>query len=247
MCYSMPMSDNVEKQTASEVSKAFCPLCDGERNCIIHGRIEKKWPYELLEIEGAILHSLMECMGCETVFYHSASWNSEDRLPDSDDYLLSVQTFPKPSNKARPQWLYKLFKTDAVLYRILMQMYFVLDSQAKILAAIALRTALDRSTQLLGIDSTETFEKKLDALLSGGWIGQTQRDILSVVTDAGNAAAHRGWEPSSDELKLLVRSLEDFLHQTFIVGKDALGIRDNIPPKPQRPKAAKAKPNKNLE
>ncbi|KPM14071.1 DUF4145 domain-containing protein, partial [Citromicrobium sp. WPS32] len=108
------------------------------------------------------------------------------------------------------------------------------DNQAHILTAIGLRTALDRATEVIGIDPAKTFDEKLNELRNGGWIGQTERDILGVVTDAGNAAAHRGWEPDSQEVSELLSSLEVFLHRAFIVGQKALGIKKSIPAKPER-------------
>ena len=86
----------------------------------------------------------------------------------------------------------------------------------------------------LGIDPAITFAEKLIALKAGGWIGDTEKDILEVVTDAGNAAAHRGWSPSGREVADLLVALELFLQKAFIVGKKALGIKARIPTKPKR-------------
>ena len=84
-------------------------------------------------------------------------------------------------------------RIDGQLHGILSEMYTAYDNRSYILTAVGLRTALDRGTEVLGIDPAITFAEKLDALKDGGWIGDTERDILEVVTDAGNAAAHRGW------------------------------------------------------
>jgi hypothetical protein len=69
-------------------------------------------------------------------------------------------------------------------------MYAVCNSQAYILTTSGLRAALDRGTEILGIDAAHTVNRKLVELLLGGWIGTKEHDILSVITDAGNAAAH---------------------------------------------------------
>ncbi len=105
-------------------------------------------------------------------------------------------------------------------------------------SAIGLRTALDRATEVLGVDPAITFAEKLDALVEGGWIGQTEKEILYVVTDAGNAAAHRGWAPDSHEIADLLTALSLFLQKAFIVGKKALSVKSTIPGKPKRRKDA---------
>jgi hypothetical protein len=231
--------------------KAHCPTCDGERTCEVHGTIYKAWDWEDKysghSMNGGVDHTLLECRGCETVFYETSSWNSEDVDPYYDamgetqyEVAKEVQTHPKPEAKTKPVWFDAMQKVDAQLHNILSQMYVAQDNHANILTAIGLRTALDRATEVLGIDPAKSFEEKLDELRDGGWIGQTERDILGVVTDAGNAAAHRGWEPDNREVAELLSSLEVFLHRAFIVGQKALTIRSSIPARPKRLPAPKA-------
>jgi len=239
------MADEEIKPAEKKIVKAHCPECDGERNCTEHGNTYKSWDWEDKyhghSMNGGVTHSILECLGCETVFYQTESWNSEDVDHYYDAYgqermesAKELATYPKPEAKNKPVWFDAMQKKDAQLHNILSQMYIALDNRAHILTAIALRTALDRATEVLGIDPAKTFDEKLNELRDGGWIGQTERDILGVVTDAGNAAAHRGWEPDGKEVGQLVSSMEVFLHRAFIVGQEALGIKGNIPAKPKR-------------
>ncbi len=243
----MPLVMTSETPSADEIeaTKAHCPTCDGERNCRIHGSIYKAWEWVDRSfhnsINGGVTHSLLECYGCETVFYQTESWNSESIDPYYDangdtNYEPSkeLSTYPKPETKNKPAWFDAMYSIDNQLHNILSQMYVALDNQANILTAIALRTALDRATECLGINPAKTFEEKLDELRDGGWIGETERKVLGVVTDAGSAAAHRGWEPDRKEIDHLVMSMEVFLHRAFVVGKEALSIKSKIPSKPKR-------------
>lgn len=232
-------------KATNTTKKARCPTCDGERTCEVHGTIYKAWVWEERQsghsVNGGVDHSLLECRGCETVFYETSSWNSEDIDCHYDavgqeqyEHPREVQTYPKPEAKTKPVWFDAMQKADPQLHNILSQMYVAHENQARILTAIGLRTALDRATEVLSIDPAKTFDEKLDELRDGGWIGQTERDILGVVTDAGNAAAHRGWEPDSREVSELLSSMEVFLHRAFIVGQKALSIKSSIPAKPKR-------------
>lgn len=231
-----------------KTTKAHCPTCDGERTCLVHGEVNKPWDYEDRQgnsAHGAVDHSLLECRGCETVFYESAAWNSEDvdLWNDAEGNLRGEHprerlTYPKPEGKTKPVWLDAMAKIDRQLHGILNEMYMAYDNQAFILTAVGLRTALDRGMEVLGIDPSLTFAEKLTALRDGGWIGETEKDILEVVTDAGNAAAHRGWSPDNQEITQLVYAMEVFLQRAFIVGKKALGIKAAIPAKPARRKKA---------
>jgi hypothetical protein len=229
----------------TEEVQAHCPTCDGERTCEKHGHVYKPWSWEDRasgnSVSGGVDHSLLECRGCRTVFYEKAEWNSEDIdwWYDADgvqqgEHPREKSTYPRPETKAKPPWLVRIDAADATLAAILNEMYLALDSRAYILAAIGLRTTLDRATEVLGIKPTLTFEQKLNALATGGWIGPTERDVLSVVTDAGSAAAHRGWSPDEQALSALVSALEIFLQRAFIVDKEALKTRSNIPERPKR-------------
>ena len=228
--------------------RARCPTCDGERMCSLHGSVEKKWDWEDKEhrysMNGGSEHSLLECLGCEAVFYQKVSWDSEDidqwYGPNGEtlgDYVRRVETFPRAEPRDKPTWIGDLENTDGQLVNIIGEMYAAFSNGLYILTAQGLRTALDRATEVLGIDPTLTFAEKLDALKAGGWIGETERDVLGVVTDAGNAAAHRGWSPDAWELRPLLSALELFLQRAFIVGKKPLELKSAIPPKKARRKS----------
>lgn len=180
------------------------------------------------------------------MFYLHDSWNDEDLDhwygPNGETQTEAVRTkvtYPKPESAVRPLWLDAIGKIDSQLQAILNEMYVARDNEAYILTAVGLRTALDRGTEVLGIDPAKTFAEKLSDLQNGGWIGATEHDILEVITDAGNAAAHRGWSPDSKDVDQLLYAMEVFLQRAFIVGKKALSIKSAIPLKPKRQKVAK--------
>ena len=228
----------------SDPVKAHCPQCDGERSCDLHGTIYVPWEWSDRDgnsMKGGADHSLLQCRGCETVFYENSSWNSEDidlwydELGNTQgEHPRTKVTYPRPESKTKPVWMDAIHKVDIQLRDILDEMYIAYDNQCYVLTAIGLRTSLDRATEILGVDPAISFEEKLEALLDGGWIGLTEKEVLEVVTNAGNAAAHRGWSPDNVESAQLLSSLELFLQKAFIVGKKALSLKARIPAKPKR-------------
>nr|WP_094461895.1 DUF4145 domain-containing protein [Pannonibacter phragmitetus] len=229
---------------AKDPVKEHCPTCDGERACDVHGHIYVPWTWEDRyghSMCGGVDHSLLQCRGCETVFYLHDSWNEIDVEQWYDENgeeqgaaNRTKVTYPRPDSKNRPIWLDSIGNVDEQLQNILDQMYTTYENKAYILTAIGLRTALDRGTEVLGIDPAKTFQEKLAELQSGGWIGSTEHDILSVIADAGNAAAHRGWMPEPKEISELLYAIEVFLQRAFLVEKKALKVRERIPEKPKR-------------
>ena len=231
-----------------EMLKAHCPRCDGERNCRIHGAYDDSWEWTdgRNTVNGQHDHRLLQCLGCETVFYWCRSWDSEGwdfrRGPDGAEEVyhpVTVTTYPMPEKTGtRPDWLWNLSSVDPQLATILTQTYDARDVGAFILAAVGLRTALDRVTEFLKIDPGLSLEKKIEGLKSRGFVGETEASILATVANAGNAAAHRGWSPDEGEFMKLLGALEQFIIRTVIGGEAVLEIATRIPVRHPRPRKA---------
>jgi hypothetical protein len=103
-----------------------------------------------------------------------------------------------------------------------------------VLSAIGIRTVFDRASELLGVEPNKGFAQKLDDLLAQGKIGVDEKATLNVLTDAGSAAAHRGWRPTPEELGTMISIIEAFLYRTFLLGEDAKRLRDAIPSRPSK-------------
>lgn len=237
----------VENQTAmvAERAKAHCPRCDGERTCDVRGSHNEVWRSGDHEfwVDGQIDHRLLECRGCEMVFYWQSSSNSENadyeynRETDEDEivYHNTITTYPLPEkHTARPDWTWTLDRTDMTLANLLKEVYTAHDSNSLILGSIGLRVILDRAAQKLGIEPALVMAEKLKRLVQDGWIGEIEADTLEVVVNAGNAAAHRGWAPNTAEFEVLLQTIEQFIYRALVTGRHILEFAPNIPSK-QRP------------
>lgn len=67
-------------------------------------------------------------------------------------------------------------------------------------------------------------------------IGQSEKKILLVMTDAGSAAAHRGWRPEPEHLDKILEATEALLHRLVVLGPAAAKLRETVPPRPRPPK-----------
>jgi hypothetical protein len=236
--------------------RTLCPTCEGERVCLVHGQFVERWSWEDENdyyVNGENDHRILQCRGCETVFYHKSSWNSEEweerYHPHTGEHVtlhpLSVSTFPevvKPGKK-RPDWYTQPNKIEPRLGSILREMYDARDTNSFILASIGLRTAFDRASELLGVPAEDTFESKVKTLFDGGYIGVSEADALKVVADAGSAAAHRAWSPTAEEFDVLLMALEHFLERNLVAGNKARALASSIPPRaPRKSKGPKSAP-----
>ncbi|WP_350024839.1 DUF4145 domain-containing protein [Providencia rettgeri] len=226
----------------SDVISAICPACGndswaGKRQCTVYGEVSSSWCDQENNYGETNHYRLLKCNGCQTIFMHTTHTNSEDFTWDCDydniRYIETYSTYPDYKNKGLPpSWVMEI--KDKNLYNIMSEMYSARNSNSLILASIGLRTAFDRSSELIGIPANEPFNKKIKLLFEQGEIGSKDMELLNVLTDAGSAAAHRGWRPSEEEFDILLNILQSFVERkiVFKLTPEKLGyIKSNIPPK----------------
>jgi hypothetical protein len=229
------------------ILRALCPTCKAERNAFIKAETTRPWDDAENHERGRVHHRVLECCGCETRYFQeeSVSVNDHETYYDSelDEHVTpehrTVTLYPRPALRGRPVWAGLLEITDETLGQLLSETYTVLDYDLRVLAAVGARTTFDRATEVLGIDPAISFNEKLNVLLSVGEIGQGERDTLSTLTDAGNAAAHRGWRPTNQQINLIMSTLEAFLHRCFVMKGAMERLKQKIPSKQARKSARK--------
>jgi hypothetical protein len=117
------------------------------------------------------------------------------------------------------------------LKTLLGELYTALDNKLWILATIGIRTVFDCAAQLLGCNPDQSFAEKLKVLTARNKISGEEKEILSTLTDAGSAAAHRGWKPTESDIHSLMNALEHFLHRAFVLTHELRRVKENIPPR----------------
>lgn len=203
--------------------KAHCSRCGGDRNCTLHGQYIERGGDENYDWSAA--WRILQCMGCEYIFFQRASTDSESYFPVESfngeyhyEYEYTFDYWPSLSKRKRPEWLdYQKRQSviDEKLKDALDELYTALDNGLNILSAIAIRMAFDVASDLLGIKDG-TFNNKLAELVKKGHIGEVDRGRIAILIDAGSASAHRGWKPKIDELDLMMDILEHFVHHAFV-------------------------------
>jgi hypothetical protein len=94
-----------------------------------------------------------------------------------------------------------------------------------------MRAVFDCASQLLGADPCQTFADKLKELVVGDKIGGEEKEILSILADAGSATAHRAWKPEDAQIETLMIALEHFLHRAFVLKHEIRHLGKAIPPR----------------
>lgn len=239
----------MQEKKENEIILGHCPSCGPDRYADVVGQHASRFDDDENGIWGHTDFRILECRGCKSSYFQIDEVFSENidhrRNPvtnEWEEYLPNQITYwPSPAKRERPNWAYNLDVCDRRLGSLFGDIYGALNAELSVPAAIAARTVFDCATELLGIDPAITFGEKLDALFDSGKISADEKVSLGILTDAGNAAAHRGWRPKPSELETIISIIEAFLHRTFVLSNEAREIGASIPPKPKRQPKTKPK------
>lgn len=236
------------------IKKAHCPFCDGSRNCRVEGYFKKPGSDEEDELWFYNYYYLLVCQGCSNAFLQIEYHYSEELLDSIgvgddyfEDYKPTIETWPSPPKRRIPERFEKhgvhIFGNySELLGRMLCEVYEAYEKDLLILASVGIRTCFDIVSTSIGLNPNLTFTKKLEKLRDGGHITEKEKDNLAVLVEAGNASAHRGWSPNSEEVNILLNILENFIENTIIkpietkmLEETVATIKEKIPPRPPRP------------
>lgn len=224
----------------AEIGKAYCNKCGPETNA--HRRTSYTVSGNDGQASWSDTYEVLECCGCNGLSVRREFWLSEWDYMDQDPVtgeprmIPGIETtyWPHATKKKKPDWASDLH--DEPLRQVIGEVYDALNSGLIVLASIGTRTLLDRAMFLRVGDSEGGFRAKLNLMVERGYIGTDERDILLAITDAGSAAAHRGFSPSAEHLATIVATVETFLYRVFVLKPAAGAVRAATPPRrPQRP------------
>ncbi len=207
----------------TKTTLAHCPKCNGDREADVVAEHSETFNSEAYDAN--TLYRILKCRGCGHTHFQTVSTNSEDVDQGYDEatgepveeYVETIRYFPSISKRPRPDWASGHASYSPIMEHLLDEAYGALNANLPIVAAIALRTVFDAATEALGIDTELSFKKKLEQLVIQGNISSTQRDALDALTNAGSAAAHRGWQPTESELDTMFSIMESFIYQAFVL------------------------------
>jgi hypothetical protein len=229
------------RSTKPEEIRAPCPKCGADRVAHVMASYQESDSDD--DVQWWQNYRIIKCGGCNNVQLQIVSNFSEDYEhwydEDGRASMVLVDRFaywPPLTKRPKPEWFKSLEHRDDLLSAILSETYQALDNDMPIAAAITMRTAFDRATELIGIDPKETFKDKMTSLVTNGEIAPKDLEVLNPLIEAGSAAAHRGWTPTSDELTTMVLILEALLHRVFVLKQQADALAKRTPAKPKKKK-----------
>jgi hypothetical protein len=173
-----------------------------------------------------MVYELLQCRGCENVSLRRTYTHSG--IGDSD-----VDHFPPSVSRRRPTWFQSLgfLAFGGPKYEIrslLHEVYSATFSGNRRLALMGARAILDvELTDKLG--DVGGFEQKLTTAVEKAWITPKHLAVLTATVDAGNAAAHRSYNPEKEQLDLVLDVVEHVIQLLYILEQHGEQIAKQTP------------------
>ncbi|EDZ42240.1 conserved hypothetical protein [Rhodobacteraceae bacterium HTCC2083] len=229
-----------------QTEKFFCNRCKGETNHFVRAEHQSE-SYDTKSGTGlSARYCVVECCGCENVALVKKTHFSEhyDYFEDPStgeqhrEALWDEEIYPPVTYRASPPWFDDL--PDDTLREISAEIYKSLQSSSHYLATFGSRTLIDRLI-VLTVGDKGNFPKGLKALEEEGKLSPQEREILNPVVEAGNAAAHRGWAPTKEQIAVILDTVEGLIHRLLVLPTLAEELKEAVPNRGSRSNAKNGK------
>lgn len=218
---------------------ALCPKCKKFVAVDIDCKHGGEWNSAVGDFGGETWFFILTCRGCLTTFFKKR-WASTDDMVEVDDgfgnlyedYNWHVEYWPSKKREAFQRIDdFPLSIISPSINGLLRQTYEATALDLRTLAAMGARATFECAATHIGVDSSLPFVRKLRELQNRTLIGIRDAEALSALVEAGNAASHRGWTPTENELVTIIEILNHFVEVNVLRPARIQELQSNIPNK----------------
>jgi hypothetical protein len=178
---------------------------------------ESEQVQEGFSIDWQTTNTVFECKGCGSVTLRR-------RVVSPDVDVDSTEFYPPPVSRQFPMWLSDL---PVEIGSLLREVYVALHADSRRLALMGARAIVDLFMNAT-IGDIGGFQAKLNRLVDDGYLSKKNRETLEAALDAGHAAAHRGHNPSPDDITLVLDIVENLI-QPLALRERIEDLKKNTP------------------
>jgi len=153
------------------------------------------------------------------------------------DYLTTVY-YPPVFARRKPAWMSpdseRAHAIPDEIQQLMEELYVALQNGCHRIVAMGARTVLEIIMKSK-VGDQKNFNDYLNEFQKAYYISVHQREILDVVLNAGNAAAHRAWKGDDNRLATIMEITERWVEMVFLHQPLAKELEAGVPPRPPRP------------
>jgi hypothetical protein len=162
-------------------------------------------------------YQIVQCLGCRTFSFRSASSNSEEFVQVAEDkweHTEYVELYP--ARNAGRSVLKDVLLLPNDVQRIYEETVKAMNNDQSVLAGIGIRALIESVCRDRGAVGNNLLAK-IDALVGMGVLAPPGAEILHKIRTLGNAAAHEVKPHTSEQLALAMDVVENTLQAVYIL------------------------------
>jgi hypothetical protein len=223
----------------TKIIQVHCNKCGGERRHEVLHHESVTWEDVIddrYKIDGGNAYDLVKCCGCENVALRHQTWFSEDMDEQGRPNVKTV-LYPPESYRPEPRWLTELIWALPIdnnfVSEFIQEIYVALRNKSLRLAVMGIRALLEQ-IMIDKIGDKGSFKKNLDAFEVDGFVSHGQRMVLEPVLEAGHAAMHRAFRPTSMDAGHLMDITESIIESIYVNAHRASELSKRVPSKSKK-------------
>lgn len=213
---------------SQEITQAHCNGCGHSTKHDILASDKEDWEYwegsDEEGDDGYDLREMLKCRGCGSVKLRLTTQCPNDGPP-------TVVYYPPSIARRAPDWI---FPTDIStitlaelglsddpppipfpIINLMREIYVAVQNGLTRLAAMGIRAALE-GVMIDKVGDKNNFKANMDAFQEADYLSVRQRGHLEVILQVGHAAMHRAWNPTSNDVKVLLDITESIIQAVYL-------------------------------
>src|SRR5271165_2146400 len=170
-------------------------------------------------------YHLLQCGGCDSV-----SMAHTYTSPHSKD----VTYYPSPVPRVLPDWIFDFQigliggEKEQLIGQLLQEVYAARRGGQYRLATMGIRSVLEH-LMIAKVGDHHKFSENLEQFCKAGYVSLVERDALNESLEAGHAATHRSFNPTEQDLDILLNITEGILAAIYIHPDQAEFLSKRVP------------------
>lgn len=168
-------------------------------------------------------YQIIQCNGCDTISFRTAHYSTEniyhiegEENGFNDLFLEAEEFYPSPYISREP--IENLGWLPSCIPPIYSETLQALNNNQRILAGIGIRAILESICKDLGATGS-TLHKKIDSLVNSKSLALNDANVLKLIKNMGNDAAHDAFLHEHDQLEIAFNIIERMLESVYIAPK----------------------------
>ena len=218
-------------------TKSFCAKCGGFTQHVIIGSASEEGNIEDPFEAWSERHEMVQCCGCRSV-----SMRHTFESPSEEEPTITYTHKERPKNYAPvPYWTLGFepeFNVPSRVCDLVAESHTAHHYGLYRVAGMGIRAALE-SVMRDKVGDKENFRKYIEAFRECGYLSLRDDGMVNTVIEAGHAASHRGWNPTSENILTALEILDALIVKIYHHEPRAERLEREVPPR--QPKVQRRK------